>query len=840
MTTPTFTTPPPAPNRQQDQTTFRINADNSWAWLGSNFFPELTTSITWMESQVSTIVGVGSGFVGDWSQQTGAASVPYSVSHNGSIWVLTQNIVDVAANEPGVAAVWISTTNGNIAVDENGVISFSNYVKFTSATGTGSATERWIGSDGANNTYYNVPSTKKHLFGVSNVNVLSLENSKYRHSSTLGVSLDYVIDGANYSCQAVNAGMSWSLRDVIGQQALSVNLGSLHTTLGGSTTIKPLNGDFSLLNLNRNLDVNQVGAAGTKISFQAKSGAADRTGASITGVLGSDGLAGSINLNTANASGVEISGFNIDSNQNVLIPNGDLTLGFDGTSSSLYFESTNNYIQRNSATGDMEIATAPGSEINLLGNVNIGTDANGITIRNNGTFSTLPVQSGSIYANASSGLAVHGDGSITDFVILNSAGGGCVQVPSGTTNLVMPSGSLGIGTSATSNKLTWSGGSYSQLSVSEGALYGDSGGGAVIHGRGSSYDVTILNNTGQSVARVPTSTSNMQFDGNVAIGTPPTSSRIALDGAASIITLLSNQPTTSGIQHFIFSNPNGTVGSVTTSGTTTSYNVTSDNTLKDFCTDQEAAEFSGFSSYRELVDSNWDKLVGSKKFFHWKNNPELLVNGFAAFECIDSGLDIGTERKGPRKKEDGTFYEVGEVYKTDVIPEITETKVLERQKTEAKEIEVERIKIINGNPVLCLEKETQNMPVFQDLPVFNEAGEPVMTTIIVGKSKSEQILDEEGNPVFTPQITGTDEEGNPIISNIPVMSKPIDITEEVQLTHKVPVMEEYEEVVVIQERSVVEHRVEPAGVDQAKAVPYLIDKIVTLEARIRELEEQSV
>jgi len=49
-------------------------------------------------------------FVGAWATLTGALTVPSSVSHIGAVWVLTQDIADVTAEEPGASNVWIEVT----------------------------------------------------------------------------------------------------------------------------------------------------------------------------------------------------------------------------------------------------------------------------------------------------------------------------------------------------------------------------------------------------------------------------------------------------------------------------------------------------------------------------------------------------------------------------------------------------------------------------------------------------------------------------------------------------------------------------------------------------------
>ena len=45
-------------------------------------------------------------FKGIWSSLTGAIAKPASVSHNGAIWGLLNNLADITTSQPGVAADW--------------------------------------------------------------------------------------------------------------------------------------------------------------------------------------------------------------------------------------------------------------------------------------------------------------------------------------------------------------------------------------------------------------------------------------------------------------------------------------------------------------------------------------------------------------------------------------------------------------------------------------------------------------------------------------------------------------------------------------------------------------
>ena len=51
-------------------------------------------------------------YKGEWSALSGAATVPYCVSHDNMYWMLTTNIADITAKEPGVASEWISIGAG--------------------------------------------------------------------------------------------------------------------------------------------------------------------------------------------------------------------------------------------------------------------------------------------------------------------------------------------------------------------------------------------------------------------------------------------------------------------------------------------------------------------------------------------------------------------------------------------------------------------------------------------------------------------------------------------------------------------------------------------------------
>jgi lysophospholipase L1-like esterase len=64
-------------------------------------------------------------FKGNWSDQTGAATIPYSVYHEGNYWQLVSNLADVTASEPGVTAAWEIIGGVILADDLDQLQSFS-------------------------------------------------------------------------------------------------------------------------------------------------------------------------------------------------------------------------------------------------------------------------------------------------------------------------------------------------------------------------------------------------------------------------------------------------------------------------------------------------------------------------------------------------------------------------------------------------------------------------------------------------------------------------------------------------------------------------------------------
>lgn len=196
----------------------------------------------------------------------------------------------------------------------------------------------------------------------------------------------------------------------------------------------------------------------------------------------------------------------------------------------------------------------------------------------------------------------------------------------------------------------------------------------------------------------------------------------AVQGAciSNVGVVATSKTSTGSSTHLAFYNPNGQVGTITTNGTATAYNVSSDPRLKDFLPLPEDSE----------VNTEWEKAKGTLAKFTFKADPTKEVYGFDAHKAVDAELKcgLGSEGEGPRDAELGSVYDTTE-------EEYTE---------------------------------------------------------------SELVVDENGDAIL-------DEEGN----------------------------EQYQDVT---KTRTIEHKVTPAGVDQAKLVPLLMLKIDQLERRLSALE----
>ena len=211
----------------------------------SNLTPwstETNTLATWMNNQVSTVVGVGTGFVGNWSDQTGSAAKPFSVVHNNRIWTLLNNIADVTASEPGVSADWFAVTVDStlmkIENDTNGSVFIGYNV---GQYDDGSNRNTGIGYDSL--------SQNTSGSGLTAVGFNSLKNNTIgQDSSAFGDSaLASAVTGSRNSAFGKNAVSAGAGNDNcgFGYNALSSSTGGVSNSAFGSESLESSQGSFN-------------------------------------------------------------------------------------------------------------------------------------------------------------------------------------------------------------------------------------------------------------------------------------------------------------------------------------------------------------------------------------------------------------------------------------------------------------------------------------------------------------------------------------------------------------------------------------------------------------------
>jgi hypothetical protein len=132
-----------------------ITAVNTWSGQANTVAGEVNTDKLAAEaasaaaaasagdSLAYSVLSAGSAnLAGAWSAQTGAVAPPYSVTHEGRIWVLLNALADVTASEPGITADWLSTGSLSITVrTSNTILAADDYGSNIQYTGAGNFTQ---------------------------------------------------------------------------------------------------------------------------------------------------------------------------------------------------------------------------------------------------------------------------------------------------------------------------------------------------------------------------------------------------------------------------------------------------------------------------------------------------------------------------------------------------------------------------------------------------------------------------------------------------------------------------------------------------------------------------
>lgn len=99
----------PTPPNRTEPDTFSARAD---AFLGA--LPDFGAQVNAAAAQIdlaeasATVAAASANFIGAWADQTGAVTVPTSVSHSDQVWLLINDLANVTTSEPGVSGDWIT------------------------------------------------------------------------------------------------------------------------------------------------------------------------------------------------------------------------------------------------------------------------------------------------------------------------------------------------------------------------------------------------------------------------------------------------------------------------------------------------------------------------------------------------------------------------------------------------------------------------------------------------------------------------------------------------------------------------------------------------------------
>jgi hypothetical protein len=316
------------------------------------------------------------------------------------------------------------------------------------------------------------------------------------------------------------------------------------------------------------------------------------------------------------------------------------------------------------------------------------------------------------------------------------------------------------------------------------------------------------------------------FAGNINTGTFASNGATAGTLIEASGFLASSSTGTSSFTSRGFYNANGLVGSITTNGSATAYNTSSDPRLKS-----EFVAMDDAWAAQAVIDSIENKWAG---VFYFEADPDTPVAGYNSHALIDNQLGYGgTEGEGPRDAEIGSVYEAA-VYEqatdedgTLLFDDVTEKA--RRPRTWQK-------------PVLETFDEVVPAVTEQKAVINEETGEPEIITVVVEEETTRKAERQK-----TESVTETVTVAEAVVGGVLIpeheetktTEKPVFTTENVLDQHGSIVYEEYDKVIGTKPRMVEvspEKRVSPAGVDQSKRVPLLEAALYNALKRIEALE----
>lgn len=82
--------------------------------LSANEDAAAAASASVAASQAASVAASAANFKGNWSDLTGALSMPACVRHSGRFWVLLANLANVTTAVPGISASWAALDVGTV------------------------------------------------------------------------------------------------------------------------------------------------------------------------------------------------------------------------------------------------------------------------------------------------------------------------------------------------------------------------------------------------------------------------------------------------------------------------------------------------------------------------------------------------------------------------------------------------------------------------------------------------------------------------------------------------------------------------------------------------------
>ena len=288
-------------------------------------------------------------------------------------------------------------------------------------------------------------------------------------------------------------------------------------------------------------------------------------------------------------------------------------------------------------------------ELTTTGNVGIGTSApgsrldartSGVTVARfqstaaNGGYMTY-VGGSTTYIGAP--LAFLGTGTASDFGIVGSGANNFVFGTSSAEKMrITAAGNLGINTNAPARTLHVKGGGVTTLGNSNGALFTDAGNGGVLLGSDNAIGyisgVTVAGNATANLVLQP-------FGNNLLVNTTSQndSSQLSLTVESGKNGIGFSVPSTADTGNIIFRNPNGVVGRIYTSGSSTGYATSSDYRLKE--------------DWVAVADASTRVNALKPVNFAWIASGER-VDGFLAHELAEVVPEAATGSKDAMRDEE--------------------------------------------------------------------------------------------------------------------------------------------------------------------------------------------